>query len=284
MSNPLADLTRFPYHASNPAMQNVAPEISQWEQDCIAQFALASRIPEGYFFDKLVHLANTLGHKHVGFGMEYPISVNSPRFSFFCNYPADWDDKYVSFIPKFIDSTTSTGKRTIPKPGYWNIDDFYGEALANNIDLAHTLTAPCPGNSTAIIGLTASNMQGWTEEHAIVLSTIAISAIAPVLLQKNLPQAFIELEPIQKIYLGLVLDGLETEDCVKPLGMSKKDIDTMRKTLNHRFKRPSIAATAWFAYRMGMLPITTINATNAFDTEKNRKITLLRLQSVDIKT
>lgn len=262
-------------------MQHTAPDISQWEKDCIAELAMGKDAHESDIFHRIALLANIIGHEHVGLGLAYPNSVNTPYFSFFCTYPTDWRAKYVDVSQEHFNSTTATGKRTLDiygAPSTWEAEEFYAEAAVNNIGLSHIFTSSREGNSKALFGLTTSNMQGWTPDHATILACTSIEAISPVLIKKHLSWASIKLTSEEIIYLRLVLDGIKTARIAEVMGQAESHIDTMRSRILKYFPRGSIASAAFFAFQLGLIPTTQLNTSSAVDISNYHNLSLLRRQ------
>ena len=234
-----------------------ADELVQWEQDCRAEMQVQH---ENEVFLKIVLLANIVGYQHAAYGLEYPTSVAAPSFSFFANYAPDWQEKFVVRHAKHHGSRVAYGKRVSApivgsRPYYWTREDFTREAQAHNITIEWFENSIGRGGTTALFGLSSfSGVDGpMLRKKTHILIRTALEEMENRLLEKNLPQLFVTLSDQERNYLCWVLDGKTSGEIADIMEISKASVENMQRKLPERFDRNGIFATAFFAYRLGLL-------------------------------
>lgn len=232
-------------------------DLRQWRSDCRGE--LRVHRPHEVFI-KFVLLAGILGYRHVAYGLEYPTSIAEPTFSYYSNFAPDWQDKFNTKNMKHHGSRVAYGRRkSTPLPGasdyFWSRRDFFREAEAYGVYLEWVDNIPGRGGTIALVGLGGFNGQDDAilrrKTHILIEETV--EAMEKLLLQKNLPQLFVKLTENERKYLLWVLDGKTASEIADIMGISKAAAENMQRKLPERFERKGIFATAFLAYRLGML-------------------------------
>ena len=235
-------------------------ELRMWERDCRCELMLDH---ENEIFLKFVLLANILGYRYVTYGLELPTSVPQPSFSYYNNFADGWMEKFVVRNAKHHGSRVAYGKRTIDGSNpvyYWQRPDFFSEAGANSISLQWMETIQGKAGSVALVGLgglTESRSIGFNQRTRVLIDLV-VEAMEGVLVKKHLPQYFIALNEEERTYMMWVLDGKTAIEIAAIMGISQSIADRMQRQLPVKFDKKGIFATAFLAYRLGML--------NQFDT------------------
>lgn len=238
-------------------MDSEEDDILQWSRDCRAELQVDH---ENEVFLKFVLLANVIGFRYASYGLEYPTSVAEPSFTLYANYAHDWQEKFVVRHVKHHGSRVAYGKRASdPAPGaspyYWTRADFMREAEANNVKLEWIENMPGRGGTTALVGLagvTATDSPLLRKKTHILIAEV-VEAMEARLLKKNLPQLFVELTDQEKKYLLWVLDGKTSGEIADIMSIRKAAVENMQRNLPDKFDRKGIFATAFLAYRLGLL-------------------------------
>lgn len=238
---------------------NSNEELTQWMRDCSSELQMPH---ESEAFLKFVLLANILGYNYAAYGLEYPTSVAEPPFTFYANYTKDWYQKFVERHIKHHGSKVAYGKRTIePQDGsniyYWRRADFWREAEANNIEIEVFETISGEGGTVALVGLSGRTVPDSEilRKKTRVLIDLTVEVMGRLLIKKNLPQVEVTLKDFERKYLLWVLDGKTSGEIADIMHISKQSVENMQRKLPERFDKKGIFATAFLAYRIGMLAI-----------------------------
>lgn len=232
-------------------------EIARWLQDCRGELAMDH---ENEVFLKFVILANFLGYQHVAYGLELPTSVAAPSFSLFNNYADDWQEKFVERHARHHGSRVAHGKRTRPTAEhetryYWHREDFMREAHEHDIKPEWLEQSKGEGGSIAFVALAERGPQcsPRLNQKVRMLIDATNEAMRRVLLAKYLPQAHIKLNGVERLYMAWVLDGKTSGEIADIMHMPKPSVDNLQRKLPERFSMKGITATAFLAYRLGLL-------------------------------
>lgn len=232
-------------------------EMGQWARDCRGELAMDH---ENEVFLKVAILGNFLGYKHVAYGLELPTSVAAPAFFLFANYAADWQEKYVERHARHHGSRVAYNKRTNPKPEhdrkyYWQREDFRREAHEHDIKPEWYEQTKGEGGSIAFIALADRAAQcsvGFNQKVRILIDETN-AAMRRILLAKHLPQAHVKLNDVERLYMAWVLDGKTSGEIADIMAIPKPSVDNLQRKLPERFGMKGITATAFLAYRLGLL-------------------------------
>ena len=232
--------------------------LSQWSADCLAELLVDH---EREAFLKFVLLARIIGYQHAALGFEVPSSVAQPHYSFFSTYPADWQDKFVSADPRHHGSKVAHGKRSIePAPGtdpyFWTRSDFDREAEAHRIVYDWQETYSCAYGSTAFVALSAPAGPVSAPARRILVAH-TVDAMARILVPKALPHLpnpeQLTLTDLERRCLRWVLDGKTVSEIAQILNTKESRIENLQRRLSATFAKKGISATAFLAYRLGLL-------------------------------
>lgn len=110
---------------------------------------------EQALFDALRTEARRLGFDHCAYGLRLPLNWSKPRFVLFNNYPAAWQDRYLSEDYAAIDPTIQHAHRSL-LPLIW-CDEVFSETQefwedARSHGLRYGWAQPCMG-SQGILGM-----------------------------------------------------------------------------------------------------------------------------------
>lgn len=238
-------------------MEYLSADMREWTNDCREQLKVDH---ENEVFLKFVLLAKIIGYRRVSYGIEYPTSVAEPSFSYYANYTTDWQEKFIERHAKHHGSRVAYGKRSaVPPEGsspyYWTRSDFFREAEANMVKFEVLKEIPGRGGTEAIVGLsdlTEADGPLIRQKANILIGEVA-AAMELRLLTKNLPQLFVQLTEQERKYLLWVLDGKTSGEIADIMGIRKAVVDNMQRSLPDRFDRKGAFATAFLAYRLGLL-------------------------------
>lgn len=232
-------------------------EIARWARDCRGELLMDH---ENEVYLKFVILSNILGYRYAAYGLELPTSVAEPSFSLFVNYADDWQSKYVERNARHHGSRVAYGKRTRPterheKKYYWQREDFLREARLHNITPEWFEQSTGTGGSIAFVALserTEPCSPGFNQLVRILIDE-ANERMRRLLLEKYLPQAYIKLSDVERVYLAWVLDGKTSGEIADIMSIPKPSVENLQRKLPERFEKKGIAPTAFLAYRLGLL-------------------------------
>lgn len=215
---------------------------------------------ENEIFLKFVILANLLGYRYAAYGLELPTSVAEPSFSLFANYAPDWQSKYVERCGRHHGSSVACGKRTRPadyhaQKYHWQRHDFEREAEQHHIIPEWVEQSAGEGGSITFVALAdrVEPISPGFNQRVRVLIDLAGERMRRVLLGKYLPQAYIRLREVDRIYLAWVLDGKTAGEIADIMAITKPAVENLARKLQEKFDKKGIAATAFLAYRLGLL-------------------------------
>lgn len=234
----------------------ISDDWGDWQRDCASELAMPH---ENDVFLKFVLLASILGFDKVSFGLEIPTSVAAPAFVFFANYAPDWHYKFVERHPKYHGARVAYGKRTAPaleaESAYWCPDDFYREAAANNIAEQDIMRFAVPFGCVSYFALEPKNSNDAMVERTNSLIRLTNTSMTRILFPKHLPQSGLSLTPTEVSIMRWVLDGKTAGEISDIMSIGKSAIENHQRKLQERFETKGIFATAFLAYRMGMLTL-----------------------------
>lgn len=232
-------------------------DLEQWAREFSIELSASH---ESDVFSSLVALANALGFQHVAFGMELPTSISKPLFSYWCNFPEDWISKFIERKVEHHGSQVAYHKRlSLPAPGSdeynWSRCDFQREAEAYGIKFQWQQKATGRCSTVALIGLSGKDslLSEFDKKRLTILFNTTVDAMATRLLDKHLPGHRVQITEDERKYLCWVLDGKTADEIIDILRVPKNRVDTMQRNLPLRFEKKGIFATAFMAYRFGML-------------------------------
>lgn len=229
----------------------------QWERHCRSEL---SADHEDEVFAKLVPLARSLGFDYVGVSLELPKSVAEPWVSLHHNFRPDWRKLFTDRGHRSHGARYAVGRRSereclASDPKNWTRMDLYREAHVNGVSLDMVDKVVCPEGTWVSVGFggNCSPVSDCRRASMRVLVRVSASVLRRVMIPKNMPQARVHIDDVERRYMSWVLDGKKAGEIATILGITQSASENLQRKLPDKFQVKGIIVASVLALRMGLL-------------------------------